>query len=86
LIYRGQLLAAIEEPQDRQAAEECLAMLERTYPSRTPPVTQPMREDAEMMLLVAGWFRSHPEELERPVLPETAKEGLRTNCAGIRTP
>ena len=59
---------------DRAAAEECLAAIERIY---TPPVNQAMREDVEMTLLVASWFRSRPDELQRTLSPEDVKERLR---------
>ncbi len=77
-IRRSQVHLAIDEPQDRAAAEECLAAIERIY---TPPVNQAMREDVEMTLLVASWFRSRPDELQRTLSPEEVQERLRATHA-----
>jgi hypothetical protein len=86
LLQHGQVHAAFDEPQDLQTAEQCLAVLERVYTSGTPPVTQTMREDAEVTLLVAAWFHSRPNELGRTLSPEVAKERLRAMCGGIGLP
>jgi hypothetical protein len=51
--------------------------MERIYTSSTRAVTQAMQEDVEVTLLVAAWFRSHPHELQRTILPEAAEERLR---------
>ena len=77
LIQRGQIHAVVDEPRDRRAAEECLALMGRIYTSSTPPVTQAMQDDVEVTLLVAAWFRSRPHELQRTLLPEEVKERLR---------
>jgi excinuclease ABC subunit C len=77
LIRSGQVCLAIDEPHLCEAAEECLAAIERIYAGRTPPVNQVMREDMEMTLLVASWFRSRPDELQRTLSPEEAKERLK---------
>ncbi len=77
LIQRGQIHAVIDEPRDRLPAEECLAMMERTYTGRTLPATGATREDAEMTLLVATWFASRPAELQHTLSPAAARERLR---------
>lgn len=77
LIQCGQVHAVIAEPRERLAAEECLALMERIYTSSTRAVTQAMQEDVEVTLLVAAWFRSHPHELQRTILPEAAEKRLR---------
>jgi len=41
-----------------------------------------MRQDVEMTLLVAGWFRSRPNELQRTMPPEAAMEKLWAVCTG----
>ena len=40
-----------------------------------------MREDVEMTLLVASWFRSRPDELQRTLSPEEVQERLRATHA-----
>lgn len=77
LVQRGQVHAALEEPRDPQAVQRCLALLERVFTSGRRSATQTMREDAEMTLLVATWFRSRPDELQRTLSPDAAKERLR---------
>ena len=77
LVRRGQVCLAIDEPHDRETAGECLAAIERIYVRGTPPVNQATREDVEMTLLVASWFRSRPDELQRAFPPEEVKERLR---------
>ena len=76
LLRSGQVCRAADEPHDREAAEECLAAIERIYTGGTPPVNQVVREDVEMTLLIASWFRSRPDELQRTFSPEEAKERL----------
>ena len=79
-IRHGQVHLAIDEPHDRVAADECLAAIERIYPS----VNQAMREDVEMTLLIASWFRSHADELQRTLSPDEAKERLRIMVCPLR--
>ncbi len=80
-IRRGQAIAAIDEPVERQTAEQCLAMIEEHYGAGKSLASTAARDDVEMTLLVAGWFRSSPDELKRTLLPDKAKEKLRTICA-----
>jgi excinuclease ABC subunit C len=82
VIHRGQVHAAIAEPRARETAEQCLALIERVYARSTSSVIQAMREDVEMTLLVAVWFRNHPDELQRTLSPEAAKERLQAIRAG----
>jgi excinuclease ABC subunit C len=79
LVRRGQVCLAIDEPHDRETSEECLAAIERIYVGGAPPVTQATREDVEMTLLVASWFRSRPDELQRTLPPEEVRERLRVS-------
>ncbi len=83
-IRRGQVQLAIDEPHSRLAADECLAAIERIYTGGTPSVNQAMREDVEMTLLIASWFRSRPDELQRTLSPDEVKERLRAMRAARR--
>ena len=69
-IRRGQVCLAIDEPRNRRAARECLAAIARIYADDAPPAADAPREDVEMTLMVASWFRSRPEELQRTLSPE----------------
>jgi len=77
LIRSGQVCLVIDEPHDCEAAEECLAAIGRIYTGGTPPVNQAMREDVEVTLLVAAWFRSHPDELQRTLSLDEVKDRLK---------
>jgi hypothetical protein len=77
LVRRGQVCLAIDGPHDRATAEECLAAIERIYVGGTRPIDRATREDVEMALLVASWFRSRPDELQRTFSPEEVQKRLR---------
>jgi hypothetical protein len=74
LIRHGQVLAAVDEPRESLAAVQCLDLVEQTYDCAPPTGA---RDDVEMTLLVAGWFRSRPEELRSTMSPNAAREWLR---------
>jgi excinuclease UvrABC nuclease subunit len=76
-VHSGQVCQVVEQPLGFEAAEQCLAAIERIYRSRRATVDQAMREDAEVTLLVASWFRSRPEELQRTFSIQAAMERLR---------
>jgi excinuclease ABC subunit C len=81
LIRRGQTVAAIDEPVERRAAEHCLTAMEQVYGSGASLAQSAGREDVEMTMLVASWFRSRPEELKRTLLPARANKRLQAICA-----
>lgn len=73
LVYRGQVVAVIEVPQSVRSAERARAMLERVFRVQWGPHCAGA-EDPEMIQLVGGWFRAHPEELDRVLSPAAAME------------
>lgn len=79
LLRHGQVYAACAEPHDRQTAEACLAAMGRLYTAASP-ATQTPREDVDQTLLVAAWFRSQPDELQRMLSPEAARQKLQNLC------
>jgi excinuclease ABC subunit C len=79
LIRRGQVIAAVDEPSDGRGAERCLQIVDRTY-AKSAGLAE-LRDDVETTMLVAGRFRSHPDELRRTMSPDATKERLRTMCA-----
>jgi len=79
-VRRGQVCLVIDEPRDREAAEGCLLAIERMYTGGSLPVNQAVREDVEMTLLIATWFRSRPDEIQQAIPPEKVKERLRAKC------
>ncbi len=83
LICRGQVVAAVDEPRECQTADQCLAVIEEIYGSGKSLAAQTAREDVEITLLVAGWFRSRPNELRRTLQWEAVKEELRVRRAVV---
>ncbi len=77
-VRNGRVAAAIEAPRNRRTAGRCLRLLEQTYSAEDRGGPQP-REDLDMLLLVTGWFRQYPEELERTISPDSAAE----MCRGV---
>jgi excinuclease ABC subunit C len=77
-IRRGQVQLVREAPQSREDCAQCLAALKRIYATGSVPLDQATREDAEMTLLVTGWFRSRPDELRRTLSPEA----VASRCCG----
>jgi hypothetical protein len=71
LIAGGQVIAATRVPGDHRSARRCLEALENAF-SATRRLEPP--HDHEAVLLVAGWFRAHPEHLDWTFSPEAAKE------------
>ncbi len=74
LIREGRIMAVRRGPNGRQASTRCLAALDAAFPrdDRSPGLIAP--EDLDASLLVARWFRERPEELDRVLPPETARE------------
>jgi excinuclease ABC subunit C len=62
LIRQGHAETVLPAPTDTPSRQAMAAVLEKIYP--TPPALVPPGpvEDVETVLLVAGWFRRHPEE------------------------
>ncbi len=75
-IRRGEVLAAMEEPRGQREASRGLDLVEEIFANGKSSVASAMPDDVEMTLLVAGWFRSHPDELQRTMPPAAAKEKL----------
>lgn len=80
-LRNGHVVAAIEAPKNRRTARRCLRLLEQTYPVGGRKGAE-LREDHDMLLLVTGWFRQFPEELQRTILPKDAIEMCRGCVAG----
>lgn len=74
LVYRGHVVAVIEAPQTAKSAERARAVLDQVFRAQQIPAFSPTAEDPEMVQLVGGWFRAHPEELAAVLSPEAARE------------
>jgi excinuclease ABC subunit C len=71
LVVRGQIVRAVTAPQDADSAGYCLHALEEAFSAGVATALD-ATEDAQQTQLVAAWFRRHPEELDRTMLPERA--------------
>jgi excinuclease ABC subunit C len=71
LIHQGRVAAARPAPSPETAARTA-AMIEALYRRRLPPGAALAGNEVDGVLLVAAWFRKHPEERERVLSPEQA--------------
>ncbi len=76
LIDRGRVTAATPAPRTAGAARRCQRLIETVFGTEGGVPTD--RDDMEVLLLVAGWFKQHPAELERTLDPEAAGAYCRT--------
>ncbi len=74
LVHRGHVVAVIGAPEAPSSAQRAHATLERVFRAGGAPACTPTAEDPEMIQLVGGWFRAHPEELDRVLSPDAAME------------
>jgi excinuclease ABC subunit C len=81
-VRAGQVLAAAPAPRDRRSAQRCRKLLAEVYPPDPASSGELPRDDPDGVALVAAWFRHHPEELERTLLPEQALEQCLRGRAG----
>jgi len=77
LIRNGQAVAAQREPQDSRTARTCLERLDAVFAKGDLAPVRTAIEDFDMVLLVAGWFRKNPGELECALPPEEASSMCR---------
>jgi excinuclease ABC subunit C len=76
LIHRGQVRLVVREPRSPDDWSNLANHLEMHYESEPPGGPLGMAE-VDMVLLVAAWFRRHPQELDRTVIPAAAREQCR---------
>jgi excinuclease ABC subunit C len=76
LVHHGRVAAVVAAPPegDRSAA---LSALEAVYSGRDAGATSV--DEVDGVLLVAGWFRRHPEERERALTPAEARARVVTD-------
>jgi excinuclease ABC subunit C len=85
LIRQGQVVEVAAAPQDTEDRNAIAAALEKIFWSPPAAALPGPVDDVEMVLLVAGWFRRHPEERGKTVAPAEALERCQTTRPG-RTP
>ena len=70
LLRKGRIQRDLPYPKGRKARERAAQAVEDVYGERDPGPGGLEPEDAAEILLVARWFRLHPEERRRTLTPE----------------
>lgn len=68
-VHHGRVVAAASAPKDRRTARRCRHLLQQVYAPAPPGDALPGAEDLDILLLVAGWFRHHPDQLPTVLSP-----------------
>ncbi len=79
LISRGQVRAAVAEPRNAGARSAASRVLRDVFTGRNRS-SLPMADQMDSILLVTAWFRRHPDERVRLMLPDEALD----RCSGAR--
>jgi excinuclease ABC subunit C len=69
LIHRGGVQRAIAAPVDAAARQEAVRSVREVYRKKQPRLEPAAVGEIEAVLLVAAWFRRHPEERARCLRP-----------------
>jgi excinuclease ABC subunit C len=85
LIRQGRIEAVVAAPQSASSQRAIAALLEKIYPAPPAPARPGPVDDVETVLLVAGWFRRHPEERAQTLAPADALELCRATPAAPLT-
>jgi excinuclease ABC subunit C len=78
LIDGGQLVGAIRKPYDAASAAATGQLLDAVYTAPPRPAAAAQGEDADMLFLLADWFRRYPAELRRTLTSDAARRVLTT--------
>jgi excinuclease ABC subunit C len=70
LIHQGRVAAALAAPHDDTSRQAAMSRIEQVYHQAGPRSLAASPDEVSGVLLVAAWFRKHPEELERAMEPE----------------
>ncbi len=76
LIHQGQTVAAIPFPSDETTRQQTTKLIENVYAGRDMGTRQQRQARRDSILLVASWFRSHPEEMLNVISPVGALKVL----------
>lgn len=85
LIRQGRVCAQLPWPRSTQGRDRARRQIEYVYASPLPNTTQLSAEDAAEMMLVAHWFRIHPEERQHTRPPSWFRGSRRPSSAPART-
>jgi excinuclease ABC subunit C len=84
LIHQGQVRAAIAAPRDDAAKANAAALIESIFHKRAGGSGLWPGEEIDGVLLVAGWFKRHPEERGRTFKPSTLIGSSAEPCEGAK--
>jgi excinuclease ABC subunit C len=70
LIHQGQVRAAVSAPHDEASRHAVAERIQATFHRAAPGAALPL-DEVDGVMLVAGWFRRHPEERQRTLSPES---------------
>ncbi len=71
LIHGGRTVAAVPQPQDQESAGAAAELIEAIY-QKDPARLLDSYEHYDGLLLVASWFRRHPQQRQRALQPGEA--------------
>lgn len=72
LVRRGTVRACVPAPRASRERRRLAALVDRHYGPPEPDGALVAKHQVDEILLIARWFRMHPEEFERTVAPELA--------------
>jgi excinuclease ABC subunit C len=72
LVRAGRVLAALRAPKDAAELRLCKGVIRKTYQERMVSAETATVDEIDSVLLVAAWFRRHPQEQDRVLLPDEA--------------
>jgi excinuclease ABC subunit C len=72
LIHGGRVLAAIPAPANESESKSAEKAIQKAFSKKPFEATAMQADEMDVVLLVAGWFRRHPDEKERILSPGEA--------------
>jgi excinuclease ABC subunit C len=72
LIHGGRTVSAVPAPSDREGSERVAILIETVYHRKDAWALLDCYEHHDGLLLVAAWFRKHPQERLRTIIPTEA--------------
>jgi excinuclease UvrABC nuclease subunit len=72
LVHGGRVEKVVLAPSSAASRREAVGAIKAVYQSKRRPLGLAAAEEVEAMLLVAGWFRRHPQERARTMSPSEA--------------
>jgi excinuclease ABC subunit C len=72
LVRAGRVMAALRAPKDAAELRMCKRVIRKTYQKKMVSAETATADEIDSVLLVAAWFRRHPQEQHRVILPGEA--------------